>query len=129
MGKNNTLFYNEELQKLQIEADEIFAIRKSELNSLSSDIKKLESQLKLSGIGFEFLHTSSLSKDTCDCLGWVENQKGEYRLMYCLFEDINSTWPILTKPLIETKIDIRVRFSKTLPIFFKAILKAVQDKT
>jgi hypothetical protein len=81
MGKNNTLFYNEELQKLQIEADEIFAIRKSELK------------------------------------------------MYCLFEDINSTWPILTKPLIETKIDTRVRFSKTLPIFFKAILKAVQDKT
>jgi hypothetical protein len=129
MGKNNTLFYNEELQKLQIEADKIFAIRKSELNSLSSDIKKLESELKLSGIGFEFLHTSSLSENSCDCLGWVENEKGDYRLMYCLFEDLDSKLPTLAKPLIETKIDIRVRFSKTLPVFFKAILKAVQDKT
>lgn len=88
------------------------------LDEISNQIKRVESFLQEHSINIEF----TLKTEDGYYLSWeeCESQK-KFRLIF-IEEVYNGDIPIITKrPLVESKIMIRVRLNKYIPIFLKKL--------
>lgn len=101
-----------------IDAEKNLATAKRRLNMVSDDIRAFEAYLAETGINLPFEMPVG---NQGDAIGWKPVTNNRFRL----------TWSdgVVTKPLIETKVEIRVRAVKELSRFLSEISKFFADMT
>lgn len=121
------------------------------LNSVSSDIKNLESLLqsygicvpvvmKLNSLGFFSRNDGDYYFEKANHLAWIEDAHGTFRLMYCEGEQkawksesgsftvkhgLENIWFRESTPLIETKAKVRLDVHAYLPTFLHEVRNVV----
>jgi hypothetical protein len=94
----------------------------------------------------EFPYTGEFIEYTDNCLVWGKTEDGEYRLSYIVYTTENEVEkgngdgekdyerndgepkPSISKPLIETKSNFRLKVESELPVFYKMVIEALKTK-
>lgn len=116
--------FNTDALKTFFEHKSSFAEHKVKLDAVSQDIRKVERILQENGITKEFRMIAEDSIHHRELIGWIKEDKQRYRLVYIrqFSQWEGEDWrDVETRPLIETKADVRLRLVHSLTPFLSML--------